>query len=242
MLEVPREQYLRCARIRAQVCEPFLDVEVSTERAAETLPEQGVPEAFVEAALEMDEADRFHPTMTGPASMRVPDAAGEDSVQAEAEEGDAQGDNGDAACHGEHDAAAEERGEASGHITAEILIGLDEAHVDDPGARFAVLQRKLELLQNETRKLDQKERWPNDGQEPAIEKQVGIEGQRQLCKQVALDIRELAKKMGTKYEIEIERVATNAGTARCPAVAEDGLVDHGDAEELAKRQVQGLQV
>ena len=59
MLEVPREQYLRCARVRAQVCEAFADVEVSETRAAETLPEQGVPDAFVEAALEVHEAEHF---------------------------------------------------------------------------------------------------------------------------------------------------------------------------------------
>ena len=85
MLEVPREQYLRCARLRAQVCDAFVDVETSAARAAEILPEQGVPEAFVDAALEFLEAEQFQPTMVGPASIRVPGALQEDQVQAEAE-------------------------------------------------------------------------------------------------------------------------------------------------------------
>ena len=42
MLEVPREQYLRCARLRAQVCDAFADAEISAERAAEILPEQSL--------------------------------------------------------------------------------------------------------------------------------------------------------------------------------------------------------
>ena len=52
MLEVPREQYLRCARLRAEVCGALTDVTVPEKAAQESLPEQGVPEAFVEGALE----------------------------------------------------------------------------------------------------------------------------------------------------------------------------------------------
>ena len=81
MLEVPREQYLRCARLRAEVCEAFADVTVSEKVAQESLPEQGVPEAFVEGALEAREAEHFKPTMLGPATMRNPDAAAEEEVE-----------------------------------------------------------------------------------------------------------------------------------------------------------------
>ena len=47
-------------------------------------------------------------------------------------------------------------------------------------------------------------------------------GQREHCKQVALDIRDLAKKMGAKYELELERAVSAAasmqrgGTSRAP--------------------------
>ena len=79
---------------------------------------------------------------------------------------------------------------------AENLIGLEEAHVDDPGARFAVLQRKLEMLQKEAKRLEQRERQRESATRTAAELQAGIEGQREHCKQVALDIRDMAKKMG----------------------------------------------
>ena len=39
---------------------------------------------------------------------------------------------------------------------AENIIGLGEAHADDPGARAAVLQRMLELLQKDTTSLEQR--------------------------------------------------------------------------------------
>ena len=151
MLEVPRQQYLRCAKLRAQVCEVFADVTISEEAAKDSLPEQGVPEAFVEGALEAKEAEHFKPTMTGPASMRNPDAAVEEQVEARPEQADTETFESEGHCHGEHNAVAEEHSEMPDNSMAEHLIGLDEAHVDDPGARFAILQRKLELLQSETK-------------------------------------------------------------------------------------------
>ena len=82
MLEVQREQYVRRARLRAEVCKVFADSIVSEEAAQDMLPEQGVPEAFVEGALESEDAQHFKPTMVGPASMRNPDAAVEEEVDA----------------------------------------------------------------------------------------------------------------------------------------------------------------
>ena len=111
---------------------------------------------------------------------------------------------------------------------AENLIGLEEAHVDDPGARFAVLQRKLEMLQKETKKLEQKERQSASATHTVAELQVGIEGQREHCKQVALDIRDVAKNMGAKYELELEQ-----------AVSAARLMQRSGDEERAEHAVGG---
>ena len=124
MLEVPREQYLRCARLRAEVCEVFADTIVSEEVAQETLPEQGVPEAFVQGALEAREAEHFKPTMVGPASMRNPDAAVEEEVEARPEAEEAGGGESEGHCGGEHGAVAEEHSEMLEQSMAENLIGL----------------------------------------------------------------------------------------------------------------------
>ena len=94
MLEVPPKQYLRHARLRAEVCEAFVDTIVSQEAAQEILPEQGVPDAFVELALEAHEAERFKPTMVGPASMQNPDAAVEEQVEARPETEEAEAGKG----------------------------------------------------------------------------------------------------------------------------------------------------
>ena len=52
----------------------------------------------------------------------------------------------------------------------------------------------------------------------AAELQAGIEGQREHCEQIALDIRGLANKMGTEYELELERAVSAAETpfGECP--------------------------
>ena len=149
MLQVPRAEYLRCARLRAQVCDAFADITVSEEAVLENLPDQGVPDAFVEAALEMQEAEHLIPNFSGPASMRNPDAADQREVQAQAEVGEA--------CAHDDD-ALEEHDDTCDQVMAESLIGLGEAHVDDPGARFAVLQHKFEIHREETEKLYKKEK------------------------------------------------------------------------------------
>ena len=176
MLHVPREQYLRCARLRTEVCEAFADAIVSEEAALESLPEQGVPEAFVEGALEVREAEHFKPSMLGPATMRIPDAAAEGEVEARQETEEVNTGDDEDHCEDTHGAVAQEHSERVDQGTAENLIGLEEAHVDDPGARFSVLQRKLEILQKETRKLEQRERQRESATRTVAELQAGIDG------------------------------------------------------------------
>ena len=132
-----------------------------------------------------------------------------------------------------HGAVAEEHSERVDQCMAENLIGLEEAHVDDPGARFAVLQRKLEMLQKETKKLEQKERQSASATQTAAELQVGIEGQREHCKQVALDIRGMAKKIGATHELELERAVSAAGGIQCGETARAPTGRRSDAQGLA---------
>ena len=83
--------------------------------------------------------------MDGPASMRNPDAAAEDEVDARPEPEEAEAGESEGHCECKHETVAEEHGEMLEQHMAENLIGLEEAHVDDLGAWFSVLQRKLEM-------------------------------------------------------------------------------------------------
>ena len=169
MLEVPREEYMRCARLRAKICDAFADVNLSDEAALQNLPVEGVPDASVEKALEVQEAEHFKPNFAGPASMTTPDAADQEEVEAQPEPADAIPEESGSSRDRRDDAVADQ-------VVAEPLLGLDEAHVDNPCARFAVLQRKLEILNKEMHKLQQKELQRNIAQQPGMELQVAAEG------------------------------------------------------------------
>ena len=151
-----------------------------------------------------EEAKHVEPTFVGPASMKTPDAAEQGEVEAEAETSCAVGDSADATCENHGSVTADDS-------IAENLIGLDEGHIADPCARFSVLQRKLEVFHKETLKLQQKEAQQEAAEgDRQLQLQTAIEGQREHCKQVALDVRELAKRMGPKYGREIEQAASEA--------------------------------
>ena len=108
--------------------------------------------------------------------MRNPDAAVEQEVEARPETEEAEAGKSEGHCVCEHSAVAEEHKEMLAESMAENLIGLEEARLDDPAARFAVLQRKLEMRQKQTQKLEEKERRREAGGQAAVELQAGVEG------------------------------------------------------------------
>ena len=163
--------------------------------------------------------------------MRNPDVALEEEVEARPETEEAGEGENEGHCDCEHGAVAEEHSEMLEQNVAENLIGLEEAHVDDPGARFAVLQRKLEMLQKETKKLEEKELRREAAGQAAVELQAGVEGQREHCKQVALDARELEKKSGARYELELELAVGVAERRQRPEGRQTPTRNRGDAQE-----------
>ena len=121
---------LRCVTIRKQVCYAFVDVDISEDAARELLPENGVPQVFVDESLQMQEAKFSEPSLDGPAKVRDPSAKEED-VASDVEE----------------EVTACDEGDDSEIVTCEEIIGLDEAHVDDPLSQLVVLQSRIKSLQ-----------------------------------------------------------------------------------------------
>ena len=66
-LQVPRNLYLECAKLRQERCPLYRDVMVDEQRAQEMLREDEAPPELVAAAVQMDEANLFRPNLTGPA-------------------------------------------------------------------------------------------------------------------------------------------------------------------------------
>ena len=71
-LIVDLAEYIRCARLRQQVCPVFDDVAIDEERARQQWPEPGVPLGIAEGAQAMDTLHTFAPNLDGPANMRTP--------------------------------------------------------------------------------------------------------------------------------------------------------------------------
>ena len=66
-LQLPRNLYLECAKLRQERCPLYRDVMVDEQRAQEMLREDEAPPELVAAAVQMDEANLFRPNLTGPA-------------------------------------------------------------------------------------------------------------------------------------------------------------------------------
>ena len=70
-LTVDPAQYIRCARLRQQVCPVFADVALDEELVRRQWPEIGVPSSITEGAQPMDTLHTFTPNLDGPARMQA---------------------------------------------------------------------------------------------------------------------------------------------------------------------------
>ena len=71
-MTVDPAEYIRCARLRRQVCPVFADVTIDEERVSQQWPEPGVPRGIAESAQAMDTLRTLTPNLDWPASMRAP--------------------------------------------------------------------------------------------------------------------------------------------------------------------------
>ena len=159
-LTVDPAEYIRCARLRRQVCPVFADVTIDEERVCQQWPQPCVPPGIAEGAQAMDTLHTFTPNLDGPASMRAA------SCQLPREDDGAinvvaDSDAATAAQLGQSlnvDAAAAEDSAPSNvspvcnesglplDLPAEFLIGVQECDTHDPVDRMVAFQKNLELV------------------------------------------------------------------------------------------------
>ena len=106
----------------------------------------------------MSEARFFKPNLDGPASERLPEAKDPEMVDAEDEnkESGSEDENSDGEQKGPPEESEEHRLKKflqEVENMSENLIGLDEAHTDDPLRQVLVLQKQMQLLQEESQNL-----------------------------------------------------------------------------------------
>ena len=217
-LFVSRGQYLQCARLRQAVCYAYDDVKVDEEMATMLLPENGVPEVFVQEACHMREARFFKPNLDGPASERSPEAKDPQMVDAEDEYKKTDSDEEDS--DGELQRGTEESEEErlnkflqEVENMSENLIGLDEAHTDDPLRQVLVLQKQIQMLQDEGNHLMRRQaKLHSETSEECKESlHVAVQGNLEQCKQHFLSIRQIAKDNLQKWHTEVDKVVAASG-------------------------------
>ena len=227
-LRVNRAEYLECARLRAERCPLFAAVEISEEVALAHLPEEGVPNGISRGAIEMATIEHFAPNLSGPATRgepfrRAEDEGGEDDA-AEAEEVEEGQDTvtGDAGCCRAPDALI-----ADENANAEFLIGLDGSPDDDAVGKLASFRAKMALAEEAGKRLThatlQVERTKHDARAAQQDTYASMDAvtDQAACaaehRSVCVDLRSVARSMGTEFHDAIERSVTATYQRSSPA-------------------------
>ena len=151
-LTIERQEYLECARIRAERCPLFADHIINVAEADNRLPENGVPPGIMRGAVEMETLQYFEPNLSGPATNQTPFSADNDEDNADnaedpLDEADLQ-ENGDSGCCRAPDALIAEE-----NANAEFLIGLDGSPDDDAVGKLAAFRAKAQLAEEAQKRI-----------------------------------------------------------------------------------------
>ena len=196
-LQVSREQYLACAKLRKEQCYAFADVELGD---ASVLPRDGVPESLVRDAVSMPEAQYFEPSFDSVAKPQDASAkVGEDIVEAE-----------DETPLAEATAAADDIPELQSRsetqaLDGQTLLGLDEAHADDPLSQMLLLQKSLQVLTEDCRRTLSRQTAYHAAAEKDDKDVAAIAGGTQQCKERFVAVQELARRMKEQTHFEVVR-------------------------------------
>ena len=179
VLEVSRLEYLQCLHYRKKVCEAFADITVDEECL--DIPQNGVPQAFVDAAVSLPEAQGLSSTQSTPWGSGM--FVSEPGKHAGAEE-----DSVTETSASEHETleALEPMPEA-----AHDMIGIDAVQDPRPAQLFEAMQVKLQLLQKEVGKLMHK--LVQDGADDVPQPEVPATEER--CRRIIVDLQDVLKKL-----------------------------------------------
>ena len=180
---VSRSEFERCLEIRRKVCAVYADIEMH-EAGLNNLPEQGVPQPFLDHALSMSETANLKTTMEGPASRQCVEA-----------------DDVDASIQGEDVEDAEPTVEQEQHVVEEQqdMIGLDYAS-DPPAVQlFNSMQTKYKLLTKEAKKA------AFAASTPDAPTAAGV-GAKEHCRRLLVDLQDVARKLSSETKADMENL------------------------------------
>ena len=129
---------------------------------------------------------------------------------------------------------------------SENLIGLDEAHTDDPLRQVLVLQKQMQLLQEECQNLMRRRAKlnsePSEANDSKDSLHVAVQGSLEQCRQHFLSIREVAKENMKKWSTELDKVALRFSRSPGPRVSSSPGLQVSRSPGLRVSRSPGLQV
>ena len=222
-LTIDRQEYLECARIRAERCPLFAQHTINVAEASKRLPENGVPPGILRGAVEMETLEYVAPNLSGPATNQSPFSADNDEDNANnAEEHLDEAElleTDDSGCCRAPDALIAEES-----ANAEFLIGLDGSPDDDAVGKLAAFRAKTQLAEEAQKRITAAVKRSQGvnvaGNDPgnAMESAADLAALMADHKTVCLDMRTLARSLGTdRFQKEIEESVTAAQRKSRPA-------------------------
>ena len=206
MFTVNRDQYARCVKLRKLMCPVFGNVVLSEVDTA-ALPENGVPECILQCAVHLPEAEKFTPCMEGPAGCKDPSAPQrpqEDNAHHTEEESAMNAS--EETCGGSSSLSSDTSPDHASAVFSEMLLGINETHVEDPANLFSVFQAKLKQLEVEAAKVARAElRRSGDLETSGITEDIVEDaGGREACRHIALDLHEVATRIAGQEKTILE--------------------------------------
>ena len=233
-LTVDRQQYLDCARIRAERCPLFADKPINASGAESRLEEPGVPNGIARGAVEMESLQYVAPNLTGPATHGTPFSADQeqedaDDVEGSQAEADPEEPDAEHTCGRGLDALIAEE-----NTNAEFLIGLDGTPDDDAVGKLAAFRAKVQMAEDAQKRIaaatvraqkasaaeeassraaGASEHDSNNAMEAAADVAALLADHKSVC----VDMRTLARSMGDRFQQEVEESVTAAHRKSTPA-------------------------
>ena len=173
---------------RIQVCPTFADVCLDHTAAQTELPENGVPQAFIDHAVEAPETADIHTVMEGPASRHSQDAPNPTGDKDMSDSDDAAPN--EHACAPCSSAPTAPLPQAEETNKFETIIGMDTQSGPKPVQLFQAMQAKMDLLQGEAAKIAKATNNAKDD----IPNTAAVGGEEH-CRRIAVDLQDIMKKL-----------------------------------------------
>ena len=200
---VRKPKYLQAAKHRKSVCPAFKDVKINDHTQSNILPEHGVPDSLLNCTLALPDVSEI--------KQYFPGLAGSDQKMTDQNHVGSEGDTSGSEAIGQVDTESKEDIETK--EVNEPIIALSSADDHDATLMFTAFQTKMQLLEEEAKKVAQNEK-DELLQCEGVHAACVDEGGRQVCREIVVDLQETVRKLNGEAKIKIEEALRQSATSK----------------------------